>query len=336
VTTMSAIEWCDATWNPTTGCTKVSPACANCFIERQTPMRVAGRKFVKGDIPIEFHENRLDVPLRRRKPTTYFVNSMSDLFHADVPDAFIDRVFAVMALARRHTFQVLTKRSDRMHRYVSALKWERLIECCNQAGDGGEHRPGFYNLSSIDALSRKARFVNGEKSAFWPLSKPPLPNVWLGVSVENQHFADERIPLLLQTPAAVRFLSCEPLLGPINIQKPCSRFCSNCRGAMEVQHSDEGGIWTGCPCERVAGLHWVIAGGESGPRRRETDIAWARGLRDQCAAAGVPFFWKQNGGPTSKSGGRLLDGRSASPALRGQGGTRRGEQRQAGHLRGDG
>jgi protein gp37 len=117
----SAIEWTDATWNPVTGCTKVSPACANCYIERQTPFRVRHRKFVKGHIPLEFHENRLDAPLHWRDPRRVFVNSMSDLFHEDVPDVFIDRVFAVMALARWHTYQVLTKRAERLSTAPSVI-----------------------------------------------------------------------------------------------------------------------------------------------------------------------------------------------------------------------
>lgn len=237
----SAIEWTDATWNPTTGCTKVSPACANCYIERTPPFRVRGRKFVNGHIPVELHPDRLDTPLRRKKPTVYFVNSLSDLFHEDIPDAFIERVFATMAMARRHTFQVLTKRPDRMRSLVP------MFAAQHTAPDGSG----------------------------WP-----LPNVWLGVSVENQHFADERIPLLLQTPAAVRFLSCEPLLGPLK---------------FKIHH------WP---------IDWIIVGAESGPRLRPTDPAWVQQIRDQCINTGIPFFFKQWGGKTAKAGGRELDGRT--------------------------
>lgn len=244
----SAIEWTDATWNPVTGCTKVSPACANCYIERTIPFRTKRRVFVKGHIPLEFHRNRLSQPLNWAYPRMVFVNSLSDLFHPDVPATFIAEVFAVMQRTPQHTYQVLTKRADRMLHLLG------------------------------DPPSDVA----------WP-----LPNVWLGVSVENQTLADARIPLLLQTPAAVRFLSCEPLLGPLNLTGYVSLNgkCFNSAGYTDS-------------------LDWVIAGGESGPRVRPTRIEWARSLRDQCVAAGVPFFWKQNGGRTSKSGGRLLDGRT--------------------------
>ena len=252
----SAIEWTDATWNPTTGCTKVSPACANCYIERTLPFRVRGRKFIKGDIPVELHPGRLNAPLKRRKPTMYFVNSLSDLFHADIPEEFIERVFDTMALTPRHTFQVLTKRPERMRQLVETFASKHT------APDGSG----------------------------WP-----LPNVWLGVSVENQHFADERIPLLLETPAAVRFISAEPLLGPVDLRDWPKMFRND-------HVLDPTGI-------AYNSLDWVIVGGESGPRLRPTDPAWIRLLRDQCVAAGVPFFFKQWGGRTAKSGGRLLDGR---------------------------
>ncbi len=250
----SAIEWTDATWNPTTGCTKVSPACANCYIERTPPFRVRGRKFVNGHIPIELHPDRLDGPLLRRKPTVYFVNSLSDLFHEDIPDAFIHRVFRTMGEAPQHTFQILTKRPNRMRDYINDQQrvWANI-------GLGG-----------------------------------PLQNVWLGgVSVENQHFADERIPLLLDTPAAVRFLSCEPLLGPLNLYD-----------FLHVETSGSSADW------RDRRLGWVIVGAESGPRVRHTDPSWVRSLRDQCVFAGVPFFFKQWGGRTAKSGGRSIDGRT--------------------------
>ena len=239
----SAIEWTDATWNPVTGCTKVSPACANCYIERTPPFRVRGRKFVKGHIPLEFHRDRLDAPLRKRKPTIYFVNSLSDLFHEDVPEAFIERVFDTMALTPRHTFQVLTKRPERMRAVVPTFAAKHT------APDGSG----------------------------WP-----LPNVWLGVSAENQICLNSRVPKLLTTPAVVRFISAEPLLGPLWFH--------------EFDH--------------LPRIDWVIVGGESGPRVRPTDPAWVRSVRDQCVSAGVPFFFKQWGGRTPKSGGRELDGRT--------------------------
>ena len=269
----SAIEWTDATWNPTTGCTKVSPACAHCYIERTPPFRVRGRKFVNGHIPLELHEDRLDAPLKRRKPTMYFVNSLSDLFHDDVPDAFIDRVFAVMALAEKHTFQVLTKRADRMLDYI------RSRPACD---------PGHVAIWTEQGPVERDGVSEGMKyRVMWP-----LPNVWLGVSVENQRFADERIPLLLQTPAHVRFLSCEPLLGPLNL----SQALPSRRHVLPMWAQDQ--------------VDWVIVGAESGPNVRPTDPAWVRSVRDQCVAASVPFFFKQWGGRTSKSGGRDLDGRT--------------------------
>jgi protein gp37 len=267
----SAIEWTDATWSPVTGCTKTSPACASCYIERTVPFRTKGRRFVKGHIPLEFHENRIDAPLRWREPRTVFVCSTSDLFHDDVPWAFIERVFDVMQEAARHTFQVLTKRADNMRMF--AENW-------------AFHHGG------------------------------PLPNVWLGVSVENQHFADERIPLLLQTPAAVRFLSCEPLLGKVLIDNGTHSYFT-CRSTITEDEADEkesrGEDFYCCDSfmehgEHYHGIDWVIAGGESGPNVRPSNPDWFRSLRDQCVAVGVPFFFKQWGGRTSKSGGRLLDG----------------------------
>ena len=248
----SGIEWTDATWNPVTGCTKVSPGCANCYIERQTPMRVAGLRFVRGHIPIELHANRLDAPLRRRKPTVYFVNSMSDLFHEDVPDAFIARVFDVMATAVRHTFQVLTKRPERM-------------------------------LATLLTLAERHTAQDGSG---WPLR-----NVWLGVSVENQRFADERIPRLLETPAAVRWISAEPLLEAIDVTPYVTGDALAAPGP--------GGYRPG------PALDWIVVGGESGPGARVFDLAWARSLRCQCLAAKVAFFVKQLGSHAQDADGSL-------------------------------
>ena len=267
----SNIEWTDETWNPVTGCTKVSPACAHCYIERTPPFRMAGRKFVKGDIPVVLHPERLTVPLRWKSPKRVFVNSLSDLFHEDVPFEFVDRVFAVMALSPQHVFQVLTKRPERMREYLTARRyhheslghvptWEWIVMAMSWASPSA--------LATTEADLRVRRN--------WP-----LPNVWLGVSVENQRWADVRIPELLATPAAVRFLSCEPLLGPLSIERylsfsthtgPCSDWCCKAR------------------------IDWVIAGGESGPGvLRSSDLAWFRSLRDQCRAAGTAFFLKQVG-----------------------------------------
>ena len=225
----SAIEWTDATWNPVTGCTKVSPGCANCYIERTPPFRMAGRRFVRGAIPVLLHPDRLDQPLRWRKPRRVFVNSMSDLFHEDVPDEFIDRAWQTMMLAQQHTFQILTKRPLRMRSYLAGLAAD--IERWPLPVDAGAAR-----ISLVTLLISLATW--------------PLPNVWLGVSVENQRMADERIPVLLDTPAAVRFLSCEPLLGPLDLSPWLER---------RVLHSpDLGGVGTNSYAPRVS---WVIVGG---------------------------------------------------------------------------
>ena len=263
----SKIEWTDATWNPVRGCTRISEGCRNCYAER-TAARFSGPGrpfdgFVRiqtGIGPqwtgkVELVEKHLADPLRWREPRRIFVNSMSDLFHEALPDEAIDRVFAVMALCPQHTFQVLTKRPERMR------VWWRIEEEGISVGDRV------------------------------PSGKWPLPNVWLGVSVEDQKTADERIPLLLQTPAAVRFVSYEPALGPVNFTRwlPRSGRASNpCD--VEVRHSR--GI--GCPsCD--SGLDWIIVGGESGPGARPFDIHWARSTVGQCKAAGVAVFVKQLG-----------------------------------------
>ena len=249
----TAIEWTDATWNPTTGCQKVSAGCKHCYAEREWPRMTrlvpayAWRAF--GDV--RCHHDRLDQPLRWRKPRKVFVNSMSDLFHPDVPDAFIHAVFTTMAKAPQHVFQVLTKRPERMRELLRL--WVEL---------GLTLREG---------------------------SGAVLPNVWLGVSVENQSAADERIPLLLDTPAAVRWISAEPLLGPVDLNQLLVDQERGLHGsALHEQHDD-------CYYQSNAQLDWVVVGGESGPKARPMHPEWARSLRDQCAAAGVPFLFKQWG-----------------------------------------
>jgi protein gp37 len=284
----TAIEWTDATWNPVRGCSRVSEGCRNCYAER-----VAAR-FSGPGMPYEglaangkwagktrLVADKLDQPLRWKRQRRIFVNSMSDLFHESLTDEQIDEVFAIMLATPRHTFQVLTKRPARMRAYSTRLA-------------------GF---STTDPMSYGAfdlaRATIGEEPRW------PAPNVWLGVSVENQAAADERIPLLLETPAAVRFLSCEPLLGPVN---------------LTMRDDELGAKWP----TLAMGIHWVIAGGESGPGARPCHPEWARSLRDQCAAAHVPFFFKQwgefaprvlfTGGkeeivrPGKKLAGSLLDG----------------------------
>lgn len=235
----TGIEWTDATWNPVTGCTKVSQGCKFCYAEtvaerfwaKQYPPNEDGtpRKFTD----VRMHYERLNQPLMWKKPRRIFVNSMSDLFHEKVPNFFISSVFEVMASTPHHTYQILTKRPELMQEYV--YQWT--------------------NLNSV------------------------LPNVWLGVSVEDQKAADERIPWLLKTPAAVRFLSCEPLLGPI-----------------DLTGNPEGLMWPWAEAiQNGQSFDWVICGGESGQNARPMHPDWACSLRDQCQEAGVPFFFKQWG-----------------------------------------
>lgn len=265
---MTTIQWTDETWNPTTGCTRVSEGCRNCYIERTPPFRMQGRKL--GD-PVQFHHDRLDAPLHWKKPRRVFVNSLSDLFHEDVPDEFIDKVFLVMFMARQHTFQILTKRAGRMQSYVANNEtMKRLTAMCALAVLAV---PG----SSLK-IEEKPDGLDGFQAG----------NVWLGVSIEDQKTADERIPILLQTPAAVRFVSAEPLLDSVDLGSfvwPC---CIATKEAHDKEH--DGGLW----CDE-RGLDWVIVGGESGPGARPCDIAWIRSIKAQCQEAGVPVFVKQLG-----------------------------------------
>jgi protein gp37 len=201
---------------------------------------------------VKCHHDLLDLPLRWKRPRRIFVNSMSDLFHPNVPDQFITDVFRTMAWAHQHVFQVLTKRPERMRRLLSGYEFQ-------------------------DAVTD-----NAHECADWPW---PLANVWLGVSVEDQATADERIPPLLQTPAAVRWISAEPLLGPVDLERP--------RPGPDLDQGHGAKICQ--PWLIQSGIDWVVVGGESGPKARPMHPDWARSLRDQCAAAGVPFLFKQWG-----------------------------------------
>lgn len=284
---MSNIEWTEATWNPIVGCSVVSPGCTNCYA-----MTMAARLEAMGTLPhyagttqktkagpvwtgklALAPEATLLAPLRRRKPTVYFVNSMGDLFHDDVPDAWIDRVFAVMALTPQHTYQVLTKRSARMRAYLTQLDQEPALDTARR-------------ISRAWPDARIA--VPAEGITF------PLRNVWLGASAEDQRRADERIPDLLATPAAIRFVSAEPLLGAIDFN------------SLRMDGMAEGGdAWlTGAlsgldPAPRYQGakIDWIIAGGESGKGARHMEDAWAESIVEQCSAAGTAVFVKQMGGP---------------------------------------
>lgn len=269
------IEWADYSWNPLRGCTRVSAGCHNCYAERMahrfsgpgqpyeglTEMR-NGRPSWTGKITLA--EHKLTEPLRRKKPTRYFVNSMADLFHDGVPFEFIWQLFAVMARTPHHTYMILTKRPERMAEEVNHM--------------GSFIDPKNIPLRVLDAVLTRDR----DNPIPWP-----LPNVYLGVSVEDQAAADERIPHLLATPAAVRFVSCEPLLGPVDLSE-------GLRGFERREYVKESGEKSWYPAQAKT-LDWVIAGGESGPRARPAHPDWFRRLRDQCAEAGVPFFFKQWG-----------------------------------------
>jgi protein gp37 len=296
----SPIEWTDATWNPTVGCSLVSPGCTNCYAMKLA-WRFGGKpgsKFhgtarrPKHDAPpvwtgvVRLDPVALAAPLHWTAPRRIFVNSMSDLFHEDLPAAAIDRVFAVMALCPQHTFQVLTKRPQRMRNYIAdPATVRRIYEIASDRAIDD-------SLSVVlVALPEHERHAPPGPRIY--LGRWPLPNVWLGTSVEDQTRADARIPLLLETPAAVRFLSCEPLLGPLDFGSMCNGafFYDPLRG-HRWHDAPEGEFGASGPYTRI---DWVIAGGESGPGARPMHPAWARSLRDQCAAAGVPFFFKQWG-----------------------------------------
>ena len=227
--TRSGIEWTETTWNPVTGCSKVSPGCAHCYAERMAKrLQAMGTGKYRRGLDVAVHTSALDEPLRWRRPRLVFVNSMSDLFHPSVPAAFIEAVFATMNQASQHTFQVLTKRPERVRSLEGRLGW--------------------------------------------------APNIWLGVSIESERWLD-RLGPLAATGARTKFLSLEPLLGPL-------------------------------PGLDLTGIDWVIAGGESGPGARPMRAAWVREIRDACLRNGVPFFFKQWGGVFKKRTGRTLDGRT--------------------------
>lgn len=279
------IEWTDATWNPITGCSVKSPGCTNCYAQRLAGTRMKhhwSRKGLTFDTkagPVwngetRFNEEWLTQPLQWSKPRMIFVCAHGDLFHESVPDEWIDKVFAVMALCPQHTFQVLTKRSARMRAYFA---WE------GTADDGyWQDRKGAINAATA-SLAHSLGIKLSDDAAL------PLPNVWLGVSVEDQTRADERIPDLLATSAAVRWISAEPLLGPVNL--------------TEIEHAPAHmihALWglkanTDGTASYGPKLDWVVAGGESGPNARIMQIEWARSLRDQCAASGTAFMFKQMG-----------------------------------------
>ncbi|MFJ1653456.1 phage Gp37/Gp68 family protein [Streptomyces sp. NPDC088337] len=273
--TNTSIEWADKTWSPLIGCERVSPGCDSCYaintarIREGNPHPKIAAAFagttqrtaagIDWSGRVNLLTDRLTEPLHWKKARKVFVNSLSDLFHDQVPDDFIARVWAVMAATTHHTYQVLTKRHARMRALLRSDDFRRLVK-------------DQYAALKLDGLIPKAPLV---------INVWPLRNVHLGVSVEDQQWANIRVPVLLDTPAAVRFLSCEPLLGPVDLSRLRPHVCG--RGP--------GGV-----CERwIHGIDWVIVGGESGPRARPMHPDWARSLRDQSVAAGVPFFFKQHG-----------------------------------------
>ncbi|TIX71478.1 MAG: phage Gp37/Gp68 family protein, partial [Mesorhizobium sp.] len=304
----SAIEWTDATWNPIVGCSILSPGCTHCYamgmagrIEAMTKAlkasgstgvphydgttrKVNGNTIWTGKVALA-PDHILTEPLTWRAPRKIFVNSMGDLFHEDVPNEWIDRVFAVMALSTHHTFQILTKRARRMREYIGGF------EC-----DGVRRLNVAYAAGRLMEDGDNAH--DEVANAVWP-----LPNVWLGVSAERQQEADERVPELLATPAAVRFVSAEPLLGPIDFERIKLPGIINPLDALRGEgyttmlHGQYAGqrLYHGLKYGCGRRLDWIIVGGESGPNARPMHLAWARSIRDQCTAAGVPFFFKQWG-----------------------------------------
>lgn len=312
--TDSKIEWTDATWPITVGCTRTAPAgsaqsgCGDasgggCYAEqsvarvnrcsigagRPAPYADLVRLVKRGDRTVarwtggaKFFPDRLAMPLRWKRPRRIFVSSQSDLFHESLTNEQIAAVFGVMAAAPRHTFQVLTKRAARMRAWFEWVSGMSGVNLTSGAVTRMACDPLTSCLIKADRLGAKIPPADIQHAPSWP-----LPNVWIGVSVENQAAADERIPELLRTPAAVRWLSCEPLIGPVEIRggRDGCGDCDPCIGGhpcgphINVLHHD--------------GIAWVVAGCESGPGARPCDVAWMRSLRDQCAAAGVPYFLKQ-------------------------------------------
>lgn len=283
----SKIEWTDASWNPTTGCSRVSAGCDHCYAIRQARRmdgNGVGYDGTTRDTPhgldwtgtVLLHEDRLEKPLRWTRPRRVFVDSMSDLFHPGVRTEFVDYVFAVMALAPQHTFQILTKRPGRMADYT---RWEHTPPRVTAAMFEMARRIG----RPITPQSHPALYQDGYATV--PVQWP-LPNVWLGTSVENQEAADLRIPKLKGCLAAIRWLSCEPLLGPVHLTGQWHDWLAGWYEVVELPSDVH---------VELPAVDWVVAGGESGQGARPMHPDWVRQLRDDCEEAGVPFFFKQWG-----------------------------------------
>ena len=298
---MSKIQWTEQTWNPIIGCTQIikgdpdASGCLNCYAMRQAYRNQAmglrgyqgvAKKTSKGDIvwtgKVDLVLEALEKPLRRQKPTKWFVNSMSDLFHESVPFEWVDLLFGIMALCPQHTFQVLTKRPERM------LEWSEQT-----------HRHDWCNAVIKYVWQHVAKLVGGTINLDTAIKHPgfPLPNVWLGVSTENQKAASERIPILLEVPAAVRFISAEPLLGELDLG---NYLCNYWRKGLTI------GSY----------LDWIIVGGESGFKARPCHLYWVRSIVKQCLAANVPVHVKQMGTSWAKTSGTYcLDSKGGNPEL---------------------
>lgn len=292
----STIEWCDATLNVVTGCTKVSDGCLRCYIERTPPFRKAGRRFdhagIGGATGVLLHPERLTLPLRWRRPRRIFVNSLSDLFHDDVPEGLIAALWLVMGQCagcipeqhRGHTFQVLTKRPARMRAFLR--RWADTGDPAIPPMDKAASRCGRAELvAAAEEFIGPMTYDWMDGPRYWPTA---LPGVWLGVSVEDQHAADTRIPILVSCPAEARWLSVEPMLGPVDLSlwiwgdRCPDRQCRDSTWDHECRLGEQR-------------LRWLVAGGESGPGARPVHPDWLRSLRDQCADAGVPYLVKQWG-----------------------------------------
>lgn len=259
----SKIEWTTSTWGPVSGCTPISAGCDHCYAARHAN-RFAGTKVWPNGFDVTLWPDRLDQPLRWRAPRKVFVCSTGDLFHAEVPDDYIARVWAVMASSGAHTFQVLTKRHARMRALLN--------------------NPAFWDDVNSHWLDL-AGTGPGRKQYPPDLSRRFLPNVWLGVSVESQYWADRRIPALLDTPAAIRYLSLEPLLEFVKLSRALRKWTP----------PEDHPAWDGKRLNVREVLHWVIVGGESGPGARPMHPDWARSVRDECLTGEIAFFFKQFG-----------------------------------------
>jgi len=354
--TPTNIAWTEFVWNPMSGCTKLSAGCANCYAADMAKrlkriQETTGKDLGYGDgFAVTLHPERLEAPLNHKKGVKIFVTSMGDLFHESVPFEFVDMVFAVMALTPQHTYQILTKRPDRMKAYMDSLQKSSgvNINVGHHYGSDIKAQTAGQRVAEI-ALEISGKHCDYAQQIKWESPEEaaelilPLSNVWLGVTVENQEQADKRIPILLETPAAVRFVSAEPMLSGIDLglnQATCScckrspsrwirlantvyselpfskakaevgvyRAVSNKHGALSVETRD--GLFGIKPgeCEYLPSLDWVIVGGETGSNARPMNPDWVKNIQEQCEAANVPFFFKQWGEYATLPSGKSVTG----------------------------